>query len=90
MLSLRRLNATVLLLMFLVVSFGMFSPPAFSSACDIVKSLCCDDIRFAQDICSAFGSADELCKLALRIARMQCAVAAVICGSIVAHDCFGG
>ncbi len=90
MLSLRRLQAMVLLVAVLVVSVWMFPTPAFSDDCDDLTDLCCAAILMAQVTCQEFGFGALPCELALAVASGVCAAAADECGSNVAHNCFGG
>ena len=90
MLNLRRIQALFLLVAVLVVSFGMFAPPAFSVTCAEAKTWCCEAIVSAQWVCNQVGTGSNICKAVLASASIICNDAADICGYIVAHDCFGG
>ena len=61
MLNLRRLQAMVLLVGVLVVSFGMFAPPAFSTTCGEAKTACCNAISDAQQACAYWGQNHLIC-----------------------------
>ena len=90
MFSSRRIQALFLLIAVLVVSFGMFAPPAFSVTCSDAKAACCESIVTAQHSCAFWGPNHLICLLLLEIARQDCNAAKEACGRIVAHECFGG
>ena len=90
MLNLRRLQAMVLLVGVLVVSFGMFAPPAFSTTCGEAKTACCNAISDAQQACAYWGQNHLICVLLKALATSKCREAKEARGRVVAHECFGG
>ena len=83
----RRLTAMICIVGFLVVSFGMFTPPAFSASCSYWTNWCCDAICDTYRICEEYGSNSYACYNAQAYAGYVCATAAEVCGYSVYHLC---
>lgn len=78
----RRLIATICIVGFLVVSFGLFTPPAFSSSCSYWAEWCCDAICRTEETCEEYGSSSYACYSAQAYAGYVCAAAASVCNGV--------
>lgn len=84
----RRLIATICIVGFLVVSFGMFTPPAYSNDCSTAINNCCAALFLAAYYCNLYGSGSGVCDAWQRYAGEKCSTAAEICGYSVYHLCY--
>ena len=80
----RRLTAPVLIIGFLVVSFGMFTPSTEAGqterGCEMARDDCCNAIWAAQQICGMFPSSGW-CADAHEYVNSKCSIAASACGT---------
>ena len=81
----RRLTAMLLIVGFLVASWGMFVPQTEGQLlplnCSQARSRCCIAIWAASQICGTFGSGSEACNIAQRYAGGMCRVASEMCNN---------
>lgn len=80
----RRLIATLCIVGFLVVSFGMFTPPT-EADCASAKYDCCFAIWRAKDFCRRFPYSNG-CRIAYDEANYFCTIAASECTTFTCTD----
>ena len=82
----RRLTAMVLMVGFLVVSFGMFTPSTKAHHdCESAKYYCCYAIWKAKDVCSRFPYS-SWCEFQYNEANRICTIAAAECTTFTCTD----
>ena len=75
----RRLTAMVLIVGFLVASLGMFAPSTEGN-CEDSRTLCCDLINMARQVCGMFPHS-HWCADYAEWVNLACTVAAAECGT---------
>ena len=81
-----RLIATICLVGFLVVSFGMFTPSTEAHHdCSSARNACCHAIWVARQICGMFPDGDW-CAFQYHEANVKCHRAAMECGTFSCSD----
>ncbi len=80
----KRLIATICIVGFLVISFGMFTPSTEAGqterGCEMARDDCCAAIWVARQICGMFPSS-VWCEDAYDYANSKCSIAASACSS---------
>lgn len=80
-----RLTAMLLVVGFLVASFGMFAPSTEGQllplTCVQAQSRCCIAIWAAKQICGIFGSGSGVCHVAQSYAGGMCRIASEMCNN---------
>ena len=80
----RRLIATLCIVGFLVVSFGMFTPPT-EADCESAKDNCCYAIWKTKDVCNRFPYS-QWCYDMYDEANYMCTIAAQECTTFTCTD----